>query len=189
MLRMTVITYKVLCVSGILYLALELPGVPHFPQQGSKPLYQHRLAAAVVVRQQKEVPERQHSGQRLQARTDVGEQDTAAWSTLPLSSTSLPCSTSWLQASGIVEIPQNSAFMMCPDTRNLTAMCSSLLRGSLGTIGRDLRCCRLASLSCAMGRLRGAHLYNDVDVIVAAHIVQAHQARHVLAAVQCSHPL
>lgn len=31
-------------------------------------------------------------------------------------------------------------------------------------------------------------LYNDVDVVVAAHVVQAHQARHVLAAIQRAHP-
>ena len=35
---------------------------------------------------------------------------------------------------------------------------------------------------------RGAYLHNDIDVIVGAHVVQSHQARHVLAAIQCSHP-
>lgn len=47
------------------YLAFELPGIPGLAQQGSKALHQHRLAAAVVLRQQEEVPERQHPTQRL----------------------------------------------------------------------------------------------------------------------------
>ena len=50
---------------------LNCLGVPHLPQQGSKALYQHGLAAAVVVRQQEEIPERQHPRQRLRARTDI----------------------------------------------------------------------------------------------------------------------